>query len=157
MRGIWGFCVLLSLLGCTPATNPTTSVSSGGKINSFQVSLVSSSISTATVLVNFDISVPASQKFEANLVIKAPNVKEPMVVAFSDRFADIAQVKMIGWKDNTLLGQIEMKSGQVFSGTSATIPQLFQAPETTYEFELFIRPSGTGIATALEKRSITIK
>ncbi|MEY4530272.1 MAG: hypothetical protein RLZZ156_993 [Deinococcota bacterium] len=160
MQKLFGLIIFIFFLGCAPTTAPAkvpTASSSSGKINSFQVSIGSSMATNATVIVEFDISTPENQKFEANLVVRTSKVKDPMILGLADKFAEVSKIKMIGWKDNTLTGQIEMKDGRVLSGTTATIPQLFTPPETTYEFELFIRPSGTGLATAIEKRTITIK
>jgi hypothetical protein len=128
-----------------------------GKINSFRVSEISNSATSSTVTVDFDINTPPFRQYEATLTIKSPNLNPPLALSFGDQYSEIAQIKMIGWKDDTLSGQTIRKDGQVFSSTTTSIQNLFTSPQTTYEFELFIRPLGESIATAVERRSITIK
>ena len=154
MFRVFGCFTLLFLFACAPAiTTPIVE----GKINSFNVSEISNSATSSTIVVDFDIVTPPSRQYEATLTVKAPNLNPPLALSFGDQYSQIAQIKMIGWKDNTLSGQTTRKNGQVFSSMPVSIQQLFTSPETTYEFELFIRPSGESIATAVEKRLITIK
>ena len=158
MSRVVGFLLLLAFVGCAPATSPTAPQVTVGKINSFEVTVISSTENSAVVSVDFSISVPKDKKYEANITIKAPGIPDPFFIALSDKFSEIAQLKMTGWKDNSLFGQILMKDGSIISGNPSKIPNLFSPPQTTYNFELFIRPVvGDGIATAIERRMITIK
>jgi hypothetical protein len=149
--------LLLSLASCVPTTSVTSARATVGKIDSFEVTVISSTENSATVGIDFKISVPTDKRYEANVIIKAPNVPDPFFIALSDRFAEIQQVRLTGWKDNNLSGQFLMKDGQILSGEISKIPNLFNPPQTSYDFELFIRPVDEGIATATEKRILTIK
>jgi hypothetical protein len=171
MRNVmWGilFFSFFVLTACAPKNGVNPSVSSTNNSNSpvipeiklFDVSITADNSQSTEVTVKVDLTAPNDGKFESSLIITTPNLKTPMLLSFGNNFPFQKLFIFTGWKNNSLSGSSKDLEGKILTPASnpVSVSGLFTAPQTTYDFTLFIRDSATHTQLFQKViKSITIK